>query len=467
MNGQTNFYTVKKGDALWKIAKENGTTVESLTKINSLKSANKIAVGQRIALRPEAVCGIEALFLDRDRNSIKDLVYRIERCGKIFNGITGENGKTKSLLTETPDDPVKIWVKRLDGSWKLVTTVVSGFGNKLVTLISGHMMVQATTEKHPDLPPNTKPKPKERQKPLHDKRPAPTTDKKELGLKVTPVKTPNGKPLTKVEGDIPALDFLDEYSGEVMTDADYEWAARELGVEKAVIKAFAVVESEGSGFSKIGTRDVPKILYERHKFSKKTSHQYSAKYPDISLPNAYYNANTKYVFADAEYKKLQGVPDDVDYYRPIRKKGKNKDSEEVEATSVTLGELLKSGKATVEQDKYASVPGSYRRLVKAYQLNPNAALESCSWGSFQIMGEYWGTMKYASVKEFTRAMSRSPKEQIKAFVRYIEHVNPRVKKHLKNHDWAGAAAAYNGPGYKNNNYDVKLEAAYKKYKDEK
>ena len=157
----------------------------------------------------------------------------------------------------------------------------------------------------------------------------------------------------------------------------------------------------------------------------------------------------------------------MDYYRPLRTKGKNKDSKEVQATTVTLGELLKSGKATVEQDKYASVPGSYKRLVKAYQLNQNAALESCSWGSFQIMGEYWSIMKYASVKEFTRAISRSPKEQIKAFVRYIEHVNPRVKKHLKSHNWAGAASAYNGPGYRDNNYDVKLEAAYEKYKDEK
>lgn len=252
-----------------------------------------------------------------------------------------------------------------------------------------------------------------------------------------------------------------------MTDSDYEWAANKLGIEKAAIKAFAVVESGGSGFAKIGKRDVPKILYERHKFSKKTNHQYSAKYPDISLPNAYYNSKTRYVSADAAYKKSHGVPDDVDYYRPVRAKGKNKDSKEVQASAVTLKELLKSGKATAERDKYSDVKGSYKRLLKAYQLNPNAALESCSWGSFQIMGEYWKTMKYSSVKEFTRAMSRSPKEQIKAFVLYIEHVNPKIKKHLKKHDWVNVAAAYNGPGYKDNNYDLKLEAAYEKYKDEK
>lgn len=59
------------------------------------------------------------------------------------------------------------------------------------------------------------------------------------------------------------------------------------------------------------------------------------------------------------------------------------------------------------------------------------------------------------------------KEQIMAFVRYINYVNPGIKKHLKGHNWAAVAAAYNGPGYKDNNYDIKLAAAYKKFKDEK
>lgn len=43
-------YTVVKGDNLTKIAKANGTTVAALTKLNGIKDANKIAIGQVIKL---------------------------------------------------------------------------------------------------------------------------------------------------------------------------------------------------------------------------------------------------------------------------------------------------------------------------------------------------------------------------------------------------------------------------------
>jgi murein DD-endopeptidase MepM/ murein hydrolase activator NlpD len=41
-----NTYTVVKGDNLTKIAKAHGTTVAALTKLNAIKDANKIAIGQ-------------------------------------------------------------------------------------------------------------------------------------------------------------------------------------------------------------------------------------------------------------------------------------------------------------------------------------------------------------------------------------------------------------------------------------
>lgn len=464
----SNVHIVVKGDSLSKISKTYGVPISELKNINHLPNPNKLEIGQHIMLKKEDVLGFQVLILDKDRNPIEGLAYHLESVGLMIKGITGADGLSKQVMTVSPQDKVRILVERMDKSLKEIVAVTSGYGNKLVTLVSPSIKIKAKTEKHPDVKRGHLPNKHDKPAPIHDpkaKQP-PTTDKKDLGPKVTPTKTPDGKPLTKVEGDIPDLDFLDEYNGEVMAESDYEWAAKELGVEKAAIKAFAIVESGNSGFYKIGKRNFPKILYERHKFSRKTNHAYSAKYPDISLPNAYYNAKAKYVFADAEYKKQHGVPNDIEYYRPIRTTGKHKDNEEVQASSVTLADMLKSGKATVERDKYADVPGSYKRLVKAYQLNQIAALESCSWGAFQIMGEYWSIMGYASAKEFTKEMSRSPKDQIKAFVRYIEHVNPGIKKNLKSHDWAHVAAAYNGAGYKDNNYDMKLEAAYKKYKDE-
>lgn len=61
-------------------------------------------------------------------------------------------------------------------------------------------------------------------------------------------------------------------------------------------------------------------------------------------------------------------------------------------------------------------------------------------------------------------MARSPKEQLISFTRYIKYVNLRIKVFLKNKDWASAAKTYNGPGYQDNKYDIKLEAACNKLK---
>lgn len=461
----SDVYEVKQRDTLSKIAKATGVPIKDLINLNYLPDPNKLRVGQTLVLRKKDVLGFQALVLDKDRNPIKNQPYRFEFCGVVLQGVTGLDGLTKKIMTYSPRDEVKIFIERLDKSVKEIATVTSGFGNKLVTLVSPSIKVEAKTEKHPTLKPGQLPNKKEKLEPLFPpKKPQPPTSQKpELGPKATPTKTPDGKPLTKVEGDIPSMDFIDEYNGELMTEADYVWAATELGVEKAAIKAFAIVESGGSGFLKIGVRTLPKILYERHKFAKFTNNKYSAKYPDISLPVAYYNAATLYVLADADYKKKHNVPDGVEYYRDLKKA----DSKETKDSAVHLKDMLKSGAATSEKDKYQAGLGSYKRLVKAYQLDPEAALKSCSWGAFQIMGEYWEVMKYGSAKEFTKAVSRSPKEQIKTFVNYIKYVNPAIKKHLKNHDWEATAKAYNGAGYKKYHYDDKLEAAYAKFKDEK
>lgn len=369
------------------------------------------------------------------------------------------------VITESPYDVVKIGIERLDKSKKIVAYAISGYGNKLITIISPKVKVDSKTEPHPNSTPKAIPNKSEKPKPIYppDAEKVPTSGKEEPGVNVTPVKSADGKPIAKVEGDIPNWDFLDTYNGESMTDADYLWAAKELGVEKPAIKAFAVVESGGTGFFELGKRTVPKILYERHKFAAFTKNKFSKKNPDISLPTAYYNNKAKYVLADDEYKKKKGIDSDINYYRPVGKK----DSKETRAGAISLKELLASGKATAQNDKYLDGEGSYKRLLKAYQLDPDAALQSCSWGAFQIMGEYWDTMKYPSPKEFTKCISRSPKEQIRSFVAYIKYVNPKIKKHLKDLDWVATARAYNGPAFKDYNYDVKLEAAYKKFKDEK
>lgn len=458
MNG---IHPVGPRETLTRIGEIHGLSLKYLLSINDLPNPNKLRIGQKIYLKKELVLGVRFLLQDGQHDPIVGLSYQLFFNNKVIRGQTGPDGRTQQVFTEAMKDEVLLYIERLDKSWKLVGRVLSGPRNKLNSVTVDRVKIDGKALPHPKIPQgnvseNAKPTkpafdPKKTQSPVTQPTPGPKT---------TSTTTSDGKPLTIVEGEIPNVDFLDEYDGSVMTEADYEWAAKELGVELAAIKAFAKVESGGAGFIKIGKRTVPKILYERHKFSARTGHRYSEKYPDISLPTAYYNAKARYVKADTAYKKEKGVPENIQFYRAVGKK----DSAATRASAVSLDQLLKSGAATAETDKYLASVGSYKRLLKAYQLDQDAAIESCSWGAFQIMGEYWKIMRYKSAKDFSRTLSRSPREQMRSFVMYIKHVSPAIVRHLKNLDWAAAARAYNGSGYKDNNYDVKLAQEYKKFK---
>ena len=404
-------------------------------------------------------CSLQVLFLDADRNPIEKISYKLRFNGAMISGETGIDGLTKKLAKLSPADEVQITIERTDKSIKTLARVISEVGSKLVTLVSPRVRVVGPTLPHAAPVSGQMPNRKETTPPIYDPQKAKApTDKKEFGPKVEQTKNSQGNSVSKVEGDIPNLEFLDQYCGEEMSEADYAWAAQKLDIEQAAIKAFAVVEAEGEAFLKIGNKTFPKILYERHRFAKFTNNAYSELNPDISLPCGYYNKKDRYVLADVSYKKKRNVPENVAYYRPVNKD----DSDETRVKAVHFKDLVKEGKLEREDHAYYDNIGSYKRLIKAYALDPEAALQSCSWGAFQIMGEYWKAMGYASVMEFTKSMSRSPKEQIKAFVLYVEYVNPKLKKLLREKDWDAVACAYNGPNYKVNEYHLKLEREYEK-----
>jgi hypothetical protein len=140
----------------------------------------------------------------------------------------------------------------------------------------------------------------------------------------------------------------------------------------------------------------PRILYERHYFHRLTSGKYSAKYAHIS------NA--------------------------------------------------RSG-------GYGKFSAQYGKLEQAFNLDPNAALQSASWGRFQIMGKYFHEAGFSSVRKFVLAMTKSESEHLKAFVSFVNSSKTMLVA-LRKKQWAAFAAAYNGAGYKKNNYDKKMEEAY-------
>lgn len=111
-------------------------------------------------------------------------------------------------------------------------------------------------------------------------------------------------------------------------------------------------------------------------------------------------------------------------------------------------------------------PGGYTksehtRLDKAAKLNRNAALKSASWGKFQIMGFNHSLVGFPVLQDFINAMYKSEGEQLKVFVKFIKA--NKLDDELRDKRWADFARVYNGRNYHINEYDKKMEMAYKRY----
>lgn len=175
-------------------------------------------------------------------------------------------------------------------------------------------------------------------------------------------------------------------------------AANRLGIELAAIKAVTEVESRGTGFLQNGE---PVILFERHWM-----------------------------------------------HRLLRKKG-------ITPPAGSPVAMMKAGgyKGGVEE---------HTRLQAAVEIDRECALQSASWGLFQIMGFHYAGLGYASIQEFVNAMYRSEQSQLDAFVRFIE-ADKRMHRALKEKNWLVFATAYNGPAQAKNHYEAKLKSAYEKH----
>ena len=183
-----------------------------------------------------------------------------------------------------------------------------------------------------------------------------------------------------------------------ITRQDQVAAATRLGVDAAVVKAVTAVEARGSGF--IRNTDLPCILFEGHWFHRFTRGVHANHHPHLSYPS----------WTKKHYKGGRG---------------------------------------------------EYDRLVEAISIcdEPDSALKSASWGLFQIMGFNHELAGYTDVRAFVNAMSVSEGAQLDAFVSFVL-AQPAMAEHLQEKRWAEFARRYNGPGYQQNQYDVKLAAEF-------
>jgi hypothetical protein len=162
---------------------------------------------------------LQVLVLDADRNPIKNLPCKLYFNGAMIAAETGADGLTKRIESLSPGDEVKIAIARVDNSIKIVARVIAEGGNKLVTLISPRVKVVSPTLPHAAAKPGQVPTRKEKSIPIYNPQQEKIpTSKKEFGLKSELTKNKEGNPVSKVEGDIPDLDFLDEFNGEQMTE---------------------------------------------------------------------------------------------------------------------------------------------------------------------------------------------------------------------------------------------------------
>lgn len=112
-----------------------------------------------------------------------------------------------------------------------------------------------------------------------------------------------------------------------------------------------------------------------------------------------------------------------------------------------------------ERGGYGGWAKEYPRLEQAMTLHRGAALKSASWGLGQIMGFNHDIVGYDRVEDMVADFVLSEDAQLEAVGRFIAG-NAQCLHGIKTRDWEAFAACYNGPKFKENAYDSKLEAAF-------
>lgn len=95
-------------------------------------------------------------------------------------------------------------------------------------------------------------------------------------------------------------------------------------------------------------------------------------------------------------------------------------------------------------------------------IDRKSALESASWGAFQVMGYHWKRLGYKSIQEFVNAQY-SAAGQLETFIRFVM-ADQALLLAGRRLDWATFASIYNGQGYRKFNYDTRMADEYRRNK---
>lgn len=198
------------------------------------------------------------------------------------------------------------------------------------------------------------------------------------------------------------MDFIG--TGKRLAQGDIGEAARWLGIETAALLAFIEVEAAGKGFD---SQNRPKMLFEPHVFWRELG---------------------------------AGAARDL---------------------AARLG---------VAYPKWGEKPypkDSYPRLKTAQTVQSTKALRSASWGLGQILADKHALCGHASEEAFVRANMQGEREQLLCMTALmIAWGVPKMivgKNLAQAESWAGAAAKWNGSGFRKHDYHGRLAKAYVKH----
>jgi len=223
----------------------------------------------------------------------------------------------------------------------------------------------------------------------------------------------HGKPRTIV---LNALGSRLSYPrSEIFSEDQFKIMAKQLGVEVAAIKAMTHQESKGLPFLENG---LPPILYERKHFHDLTME----KHKNLSRPVADHRTdkNKRPARRQTFEDRYQGYPD------------------------LCFPEPGNYGPAGLHQ---------YEKLIRAAKLDSEIALQACSWGGFQILGEYFLQCNCTTIYEFVNKCMSGTDGQVEIFVEFMKNSKSDAVRGLKNREWETVAAAYNGKQWKKTNPD--------------
>lgn len=106
----------------------------------------------------------------------------------------------------------------------------------------------------------------------------------------------------------------------------------------------------------------------------------------------------------------------------------------------------------------AAQSARWRLLEKAAAIDPEVAYAATSWGLAQVMGLHWKRLGFASARALAEEARRSPSGQLLIAARFLKAGG--LDRMLAEKRFVDFARSYNGPGFRANRYEAKIERAF-------